>query len=144
MAPSFTDLLFQFAFHLWKCDDLILKTEKRLGSSPSNPISLRDRPRLLYSFYISRSILSFPQRMNECPGQGNLSCLQSVEPVLCLLVQLLWMSPSSQLLGLTEVCRRNNHTQLFSVWFTRGHAAVSLEVLLMLECFFIAHESLLN
>ena len=140
MAPSFTDLLFQFAFHLWKCDDLILKTEKDSVALPQIPF----RCETVRGFYISRSILTFPQRMNECPGQGNLSCLQSVERVLCLLVQLLWMSPSSQLLGLTEVRRRNNRTQLFSAWFTRGHTAVSLEVLLMLECFFIAHESLLN
>lgn len=68
--------------------------------------------------------------MNGCPVEGNLSCPQTVEPVLCLLVQLLCLHHPRSCSG----SRTNNRTHLFLVFHQRP--AVSPEVLMVLEGLF--------
>lgn len=74
--------------------------------------------------------------MNGCLGRGNLSCLHSAKPVLCLLMQLLWMSPSLQLL--TGVYGRNIHQQYITSWCSLSGA--TLQLVLKCSSFFFSFD----
>lgn len=78
--------------------------------------------------------------MNECLGQGNLSCLQSVKPVLCLLVQLLWMSSFTAAAKAHRSLQEEK--QHISSWNSLSRATLQL----VLKCSYssFAHESFLN